>query len=134
MGETSAKLWQKGLEVAFVPPTLVHASEFSIETLTDAYNQTRVDYMVPMPLNADRLREYVSIYDIDMERSVVAMAGEQILGINMIGSATGALMGHPFRGAARQTQAGCWRGDDALSFRDVAPGGSPTDDLGSDQR
>jgi ribosomal protein S18 acetylase RimI-like enzyme len=78
-------LWQKDIEVAFAPPTLVSAGEFSIETLTDAYNQTRVDYMVPMPLNANRLREYVSIYDVDMERSVVAMNGEQILGINMIG-------------------------------------------------
>jgi len=73
------------VEVAFIPPTLVPADEFSIQALTDAYNQTRVDYMVPMPLNADRLREYVQIYDIDMERSVVAMSGEQILGINMIG-------------------------------------------------
>jgi ribosomal protein S18 acetylase RimI-like enzyme len=80
-----ADLWQKDVEVAFTPPTMVPACEFSIETLTDAYNQTRVDYMVPMPLNADRLREYISIYDVDLERSVVATDGEQILGINMIG-------------------------------------------------
>jgi ribosomal protein S18 acetylase RimI-like enzyme len=85
VGGRLTDLWRQKIEVAFVPPTLVPASEFSIETLTYAYNQTRVDYLVPMPLNADRLREYVSIYDIDMERSVVAMDGEQILGINMIG-------------------------------------------------
>jgi len=83
--EVSTDLWQEEIEVAFTPPTLVPASKFSIETLTEAYNQTRVDYMVPMPLNADRLREYISIYDINLERSVVAMDGEQILGINMIG-------------------------------------------------
>ena len=73
------------LNVAFVPPTLVPASQFSIQTLTDAYNQTRVDYMVPMPLNAARLAEYIRIYDVDMERSVVAMNEKQVLGINLIG-------------------------------------------------
>ena len=76
-------------EVNFMPPTLVPADQFSIQTLTDAYNQTRVDYMVPMPLNAARLTEYIDIYNINMERSVVAMAGEQILGINMIGDRPG---------------------------------------------
>jgi ribosomal protein S18 acetylase RimI-like enzyme len=75
----------KEIGMTFIPPTLVPASQFSIQALTDAYNQTRVDYMVPMPLNAARLAEYVRIYDVDMERSVVAMRGEQILGINMIG-------------------------------------------------
>ena len=72
-----------------MPPTLVPASEFTIQTLTEAYNQTRVDYLVPMPMSADRLLEYVQIYDVDMERSVVAMAGEQILGINMLGVRAG---------------------------------------------
>jgi ribosomal protein S18 acetylase RimI-like enzyme len=76
-------------EEEFMPPTLVPADQFTIQTLTDAYNQTRVDYMVPMPLNAARLAEYIEVYDINMERSVVAMAGEQILGINMIGDRTG---------------------------------------------
>lgn len=89
MGEVLTKRQPKEVEIAFKLPTLVPASEFSIQTLTDAYNQTRVDYMVPMPLNADRLREYVNIYDVDMERSVVAMSGEQILGINMIGVRAG---------------------------------------------
>lgn len=85
MGGLTTKHRKNEFEVASIPPTLVPASEFSIQTLTDAYNQTRVDYMVPMPLNAERLREYIDIYDVDMERSVVAMSGEQILGINMIG-------------------------------------------------
>jgi ribosomal protein S18 acetylase RimI-like enzyme len=76
-------------DLIFMPPTLVPASEFSIQALTDAYNQTRVDYMVPMPLNAARLAEYVRNYDVDMERSVVAMAGNQVLGINMIGVRNG---------------------------------------------
>lgn len=61
------------------------ASRFTLQALTDAYNQTRVDYLVPMPLNAARLRDYIDIYDIDMHRSVVAIDGDQILGINMLG-------------------------------------------------
>ena len=36
-----------------------------------------------------RLAEYVRNYDVDMERSVVAMAGNQVLGINMIGVRNG---------------------------------------------
>lgn len=89
MGGITIEHQQKELEFKLTLPTLVPASDFSIQTLTDAYNQTRVDYMVPMPLNADRLREYIHIYDVDMERSVVAMSGEQILGINMLGVRAG---------------------------------------------
>ena len=39
---------------------LIPASEFSIEQLAAIYNQTRVDYMVPMPMNAARLADYVA--------------------------------------------------------------------------
>ncbi len=85
MGGNSTDCQTSKIELTFKLPTLVPASQFSIQSLTDAYNQTRVDYMVPMPLNADRLREYIAIYDVDMDRSVVARSGEQILGINMIG-------------------------------------------------
>lgn len=89
MGGITTEHQKKEIEFKLTSPTLVPASEFSIQTLTDAYNQTRVDYMVPMPLNADRLREYIHIYGVDMERSVVAMSGEQILGINMLGARAG---------------------------------------------
>lgn len=64
--------------------TLVPASQFSLETLTQAYNQTRVDYIVPMPMNASRLGEYIRIYDVDMDKSVVAQNDGEILGINML--------------------------------------------------
>jgi len=67
-----------------MPLNLVPASQFSLETLTQAYNQTRVDYIVPMPMNAARLGEYIRIYDVDMDRSVVALKDEEILGINML--------------------------------------------------
>ena len=61
------------------------ASAFSIHQLVAAYNQTRVDYLVPMPMNAARLAEYVRIYDVDLDRSQVAVDGDQILGLAMLG-------------------------------------------------
>ncbi len=64
---------------------LISASAFSYQELTEAYNHTRVDYMVPMPLNANKLREYVIVYDIDMKASAVAVDGYEILGLSMLG-------------------------------------------------
>jgi len=64
---------------------LIPASTFSYEELTEAYNHTRVDYIVPMPMNAARLQEYVQTYDVDMEASVVAVDGNEILGLGMLG-------------------------------------------------
>ena len=68
---------------------LIPASEFTIEELTDAYNQTRVDYLVPMPMNAKRLEEYVHHYDVDMTRSVVAMRRDEMLALGMLGMRAG---------------------------------------------
>jgi GNAT superfamily N-acetyltransferase len=64
---------------------LLPASQFTIEELTAAYNQTRVDYLVPMPMNAARLASYIKIYDVDMDRSWVALDGDDILGLAMLG-------------------------------------------------
>lgn len=64
---------------------LIPAGAFSYEELTEAYNQTRVDYMVPMPMNANRLQEYVEIYDVDLTASAVAVDGSEILGLAMLG-------------------------------------------------
>jgi ribosomal protein S18 acetylase RimI-like enzyme len=64
---------------------LVPASSFSIDQLVAAYNQTRVDYLVPMPMNAARLAEYIHIYDVDLDCSQVAVDGDQILGLAMLG-------------------------------------------------
>lgn len=70
----------------YVPPcTLVPASLYTIQALTEAYNQTRVDYIVPMPMNVARLQAYIDNYDVDLERSVVARDGDQILGLAMLG-------------------------------------------------
>lgn len=65
--------------------TVRAASSFSFEALAEIYNQTRVDYIVPMPMNAKRMREYVTQYDIDLDVSVVGydQAGEAF-GLNMV--------------------------------------------------
>ena len=65
---------------------LITASSFSIQELTELYNQTRVDYLVPMPINAERLQRYVDDFDIDLVRSFVARdSGGQVLGLGMLG-------------------------------------------------
>jgi len=73
-------------EAKYVPPcTLVPASHYTVAELTEAYNQTRVDYIVPMPMNVARLQAYIDHYDVDLTRSVVALDGEQMLGLAMLG-------------------------------------------------
>jgi ribosomal protein S18 acetylase RimI-like enzyme len=67
------------------PIKLVSTNQYTFEELTQAYNQTRVDYIVPMPMNATRLREYAHNYDVDMDASAVAVLGDQMLGLIMLG-------------------------------------------------
>jgi ribosomal protein S18 acetylase RimI-like enzyme len=64
---------------------LIPASSFTIDQLTAIYNQTRVDYLVPMPMNAARLVEYITAYDVDLDRSLVAMQDDEMLGVAMLG-------------------------------------------------
>jgi GNAT superfamily N-acetyltransferase len=65
---------------------LIPAAHFTMQELTDLYNQTRVDYLVPMPMNVDRLAEYVRTFDIDLSHSWVALtADRQVLGLCMLG-------------------------------------------------
>jgi ribosomal protein S18 acetylase RimI-like enzyme len=63
---------------------LVPASQYSLQQLTEAYNKTRVDYLVPMPMTTRRLQEYIDVYDIDLTASVVALDGDEILGLCML--------------------------------------------------
>lgn len=69
-----------GVDVKLIP-----ASQFTLDELTGIYNQTRVDYMVPMPMNAARLAEYISVYDVDLDHSLVAMQGDELRGVAMLG-------------------------------------------------
>jgi ribosomal protein S18 acetylase RimI-like enzyme len=64
---------------------LVPASQFTLDELTGIYNQTRVDYMVPMPMNAARLAEYISVYDVDLDHSLVAIQNGVLRGVAMLG-------------------------------------------------
>lgn len=64
---------------------LLPASHFTIDDLTAIYNQTRVDYMVPMPMNSTRLIEYIKTYDVNLENSLVAMEGKELRGVAMLG-------------------------------------------------
>ena len=64
---------------------LVAANEFNIQQLTDIYNQTRVDYVVPMPMSQAKMREYIKVYDVDLTQSVVAISGETAFGLGFLG-------------------------------------------------
>jgi len=64
---------------------LIPASQFTIEQLTAIYNQTRVDYLVPMPMNSTRLAEYISMYDVDLDHSRIALLDNVLLGVAMQG-------------------------------------------------
>jgi ribosomal protein S18 acetylase RimI-like enzyme len=65
---------------------ILPADRFTIQELTDLYNQTRVDYLVPMPMSADRLSEYVHDFDVDLHHSCVARAADgEVLGLSMLG-------------------------------------------------
>ncbi len=65
---------------------LIPVSQFTDEQLAAIYNQTRVDYLVPMPMNAARLGEYMKTYDVSREHSLVATTYDgEMLGVNMLG-------------------------------------------------
>jgi ribosomal protein S18 acetylase RimI-like enzyme len=65
---------------------LIPATQYTFEQLVDIYNQTRIDYMVPMPMNTARLVEYVNTYDVSLEHSLVAtLANGEKLGVIMLG-------------------------------------------------
>lgn len=68
-------------------PLIIPASDFTIEELTDIYNQTRMDYIIPMPMTPARLQEYIDVYDINLSASCVVMEAdrEQLLGLCMLG-------------------------------------------------
>jgi len=64
---------------------LVPASQYMIEELAGIYNQTRVDYLIPMPMNEEGLAEYVHDFDIDLDHSAVALIDGNLAGLGMLG-------------------------------------------------
>ena len=69
------------------PNRAVPTSEYDFAGLADIYNQARTDYIVPMPMNAKRMQQYVTAYDLDLEASLVAIdpADDGVNGICMLG-------------------------------------------------
>lgn len=64
----------------------VPASTYDFDQLADIYNQARVDYIVPMPMNGRRMAEYIHNYDIDLDGSVVALNQDDLeCGVGMLG-------------------------------------------------
>ncbi len=65
---------------------LVPASAYDYAALAEIYNDTRVDYIVPMPMNAARMKEYVRAYDIALDASFIVLDdGGEPVGIGMLG-------------------------------------------------
>lgn len=65
---------------------VIPASHFTFDQLADLYNQARVDYIVPMPMNGRRMQEYVHYYDIDLTASFLSYNDEQLeTGVGMLG-------------------------------------------------
>jgi len=65
---------------------LIPANQFTLQELTDLYNQTRVDYLIPMPMNAARLQDYLLTYDVVLQHSLVAALPDgELLGVAMLG-------------------------------------------------
>jgi len=64
----------------------VSASVYTFDQLADIYNQARVDYIVPMPMNGKRMKEYVVNYDVSLDASVVTLNDDhQETGVGMLG-------------------------------------------------
>lgn len=64
---------------------LFPANQFKIEQLLSIYNQTRADYIVPMPMHLSMLKEYIHVYDIDLSQSLVALIKEKMVGLGFLG-------------------------------------------------
>ena len=64
----------------------VKASQYTFETLAQLYNQSRIDYIVPMPMNARRMEEYILYNDVALDASIVTLNGSgEETGIGMLG-------------------------------------------------
>ncbi|MEL6308222.1 MAG: GNAT family N-acetyltransferase [Chloroflexota bacterium] len=65
----------------------VPTSRYNYAELADVYNRAREDYIVPMPMNARRMQEYVTAYDVDLDMSYLAMEPTEdiVNGVCMLG-------------------------------------------------
>lgn len=65
----------------------IPTAQYTYSELADIYSRAREDYIVPMPMNAKRMEEYVRAYDIDLDASFVAVdrGDEEANGVCMLG-------------------------------------------------
>lgn len=64
---------------------LISARHYTFSQLTEAYNRTQRDYLVPMPMNEPRLREYTQVNDVDLDYSYVSVSDNTLCGLGMLG-------------------------------------------------
>ena len=64
---------------------LIPAHKYAIEELVEIYNCSREGYLVPMQMTAAQLAEYIQIYDVDLEHSLVACIEGTEAGLGMLG-------------------------------------------------
>lgn len=65
---------------------MLTASNFSADELSEIYNLTRTDYMVPMPMDPRRMQTYIRTYDIDLDLSAVILnEADEPVGLGMLG-------------------------------------------------
>lgn len=67
------------------PIELIPASCYSFEFLTELFNQTRSGYLIPMSMQVDQFKNYLSLYDVDVNHSWVAKSGSKEIGLAMLG-------------------------------------------------
>lgn len=71
-----------------LPPShsYLPTSHYDFNALAAIYNAARVDYIVPMPMNAKRMQEYINTYDVDLDASVVSLNdSREETGVGMLG-------------------------------------------------
>lgn len=63
------------------------ASRFPIGELVDVYNQTRSDYVIPMPMSRVSFEKYIELYNIDLDMSIAVMdtVMTEIVAIGLLG-------------------------------------------------
>lgn len=62
------------------------ASFYDVEALAAIYNESRIDYIVPMPMNGRRMAEYIRHHDVNLNASLITVNGQgNETGIGMLG-------------------------------------------------
>jgi ribosomal protein S18 acetylase RimI-like enzyme len=88
--------------------TLIPAREVSLTERAQILNRSYIDYYVPMRLSPDQMASIDRFYDIDLDRSVMAMSEHELVGMALLSvrgdrgwiSGVGVLPQHRRRGIA----------------------------------